>query len=386
MPAPRLRVAVDARPVDIDGLRERGIGRFAANLVEQLVPVARDAGGELVLLRERRGRGSPYHAVADPAGAAQVVRPRRPPVPARIADLPEQLLLPIDLRRARVDLYHALSIYRAPVRPGVPAIVTIHDLIPLMWPGQLRTGIVHGILYRAARAATRVIAVSQRVKEDAVVHLGLDAARVDVVYEAVADHFVPTDPGAVPGRLGVEGPYVLYVGGPDPRKRMPELIDGFGAWARAQARPETLVIAGPMGCEAAELEARARKAGGRTVFCGFVPDADLPALYSGARCLVMASRYEGFGLPALEALSCGTPVVFFDGTGALPEVAGPGALTAPMGDAEALMGAVERLCDDEQLRARLSATGLEHARGFSWRATAEQTWAAYESAVGSGRS
>ncbi|MDX6642689.1 MAG: hypothetical protein QOD76_651, partial [Solirubrobacteraceae bacterium] len=143
-----LRVAVDARPVDIEGLRERGIGRFAANLVEQLVPVASEAGGELVLLRTRGGRGSPYRGASAAPGTAEVLRLRRPPVPERIADLPEQLLLPLDLRRARVDVYHALSIYRAPVRAGVPAVVTIHDLIPLMWPGQLRTGIVHGLLYR----------------------------------------------------------------------------------------------------------------------------------------------------------------------------------------------------------------------------------------------
>jgi glycosyltransferase involved in cell wall biosynthesis len=376
----QLRVAVDARPVDIEGLRERGIGRFAANLVEQLVPVASAAGGELVLLRERGGRGSPYSGVVEAPAGVSVVRPRRPPVPARIADLPEQVLLPLDLRRARVDLYHALSIYRAPVRAGVPAVVTIHDLIPLMWPGQLRTGIVHGILYRAARRATRLIAVSERVKADTVAHLGVAAERVDVVHEAVADHFVPTDPGDVPSRLGIDGPYVLYVGGPDPRKRMPELIDGFGAWARAAERPEALVIAGPMGSEAEELEARARHAGGRILFCGFVPDADLPALYAGARCLVMASRYEGFGLPALESIACGTPVAAYD-AGALGEVAGPGALLVADGDSRALFGAVQALCDGDELRARLAAAGREHAAGFSWRRAAERTWEVYERAL-----
>jgi glycosyltransferase involved in cell wall biosynthesis len=376
-----LRVAVDARPIDIEGLRERGIGRFAANLVEALVPVASEAGGELVLLRERGGRGSPYRGVTDASGAARVLRLRRPPVPARIADLPEQLLLPVDLRRARVDVYHALSIYRTPVRAGVPAVVTIHDLIPLMWPGQLRTGIVHGILYRAARAATRLIAVSERVKRDAVEHLGVEADRIDIVYEAVGDQFVPTDPGDVPARLGVEGPYVLYVGGPDPRKRMPELIDGFGTWARAAERPETLVVAGPMGEDGEALATRARSAGARILFCGFVPDADLPALYSGARCLVLASRYEGFGLPALEALACGTPVAAYE-VGALPEVAGPGALLVPDGEASTLFAAVQALCDRRDLRARLAAAGREHAAGFSWRRAAERTWEVYLRALG----
>jgi alpha-1,3-rhamnosyl/mannosyltransferase len=111
---------------------------------------------------------------------------------------------------------------------------------------------------------------------------------------------------------------------------------------------------------------------------GYVPDADLPALYSGALCLITASRYEGFGLPALEALACGTPVVAYD-AGAIPEVAGPGALLAPAGDPAALMAAAGRICDEPELRAKLSEAGRRHAAGFSWRAAAEATWDVYES-------
>jgi glycosyltransferase involved in cell wall biosynthesis len=109
----------------------------------------------------------------------------------------------------------------------------------------------------------------------------------------------------------------------------------------------------------------------------FVPDAELPALYSGASCLLTASRYEGFGFSALEAIACGTPVVAYN-TGAVPEVAGPGALLAPPGDAAALMRAVGRVCDDRELAERLSSEGRRHAARFSWRRTAELTWDVYE--------
>ncbi|MDQ3644403.1 MAG: glycosyltransferase, partial [Actinomycetota bacterium] len=131
------------------------------------------------------------------------------------------------------------------------------------------------------------------------------------------------------------------------------------------------------------LRARAERAGVGAVFTGFVADEDLPALLSGASCFVTASRYEGFGLPALEAIACGTPVVAFD-VGAVPEVAGPGCLAVRDGDGDALMRAVARVCDDSALRRRLSTEGLAHARRYSWRRTAELTWQAYEHVASDG--
>ena len=121
--------------------------------------------------------------------------------------------------------------------------------------------------------------------------------------------------------------------------------------------------------------------GARVVVTGSIPDADLPALYSGAACFVTASRYEGFGLTALEAIACGTPVVAYD-AGAVPETAGPGAVLAPAGDGAALMRAAGRICDEPELRARLSEAGLRHAATFSWRRAAEQTWDVYDRVAG----
>ena len=272
-------------------------------------------------------------------------------------------------------MHHSLSLYRAPVAPGVPHVMTMHDVVPLMWPERyLRTGLLHKMLYRAARRADLLLAVSEAARRDIVEHLGVDPARVECVPEAAGEHFTPGD--ADPGGE----PYLLWVGGlatHDPRKNLEGLITAFATWQRDSGRGETLVLAGGMGPAGQELAALARSTGARIDFPGFVPDADLPALYAGARCLVTASRYEGFGLPALEAVSCGTPVVAFD-AGAVPEVAGAGALTVTDGDLPALMRAAQRVCDEDELHARLRAGGLEHAKRYSWTRTAELTWDAYE--------
>jgi len=176
-----LRVVVDARPFDVPFLRRRGIGRFAASLVPELATVAAQRGGELVLLRERGSDGGEFAGGAAGLAGARVVRLPRVPVPERVADLPDQLLLPVALRRRRPDVFGALSMYRLPLAPGVTTVVTMHDVIPLMRPGQLQTGIVHGLLYAAVRRADRIIAVSEAGRRDLVAHLDVPTERVDVV-------------------------------------------------------------------------------------------------------------------------------------------------------------------------------------------------------------
>ncbi len=376
-----LRVAVDARPLDIEGFRTQGIGRYAHALLGPLYDVARERDGELVLLRQPGA--APAYA-GDPTRGIAARRLRRPPTPARLADWPEQLLLPVDLRRSGARVAHALSIYRAAVWPGVPMVMTMLDVVPLMWPDQyLKSGLGHRLLYRAARRARLLLAISGAARRDTVLHLGVEPERVICVPLAADSQFAPTDPLCARERLSLEGPYLLYVGdlaSSDPRKNVAGLVDAYASWRRSEERDEVLVLAGRTGNASRALEARAAAAGAPVRFAGFVPDEELPSLLSGARCLVTASRYEGFGLPALEAISCGTPVVAFD-AGAIPEVAGPGCLAVPDGDGLALMRATARVCDEPALRERLSADGRRHARRYSWRRTAELTWDAYERAA-----
>jgi len=383
MPSAGLRVSVDARPLDIEGVRSQGIGRYAHGLLGALPEVAAERGGELVLLRKRRmSRGVFAGEISEGVAVRRLIRP---PVGERFVDWPEHLLLPLDLARARAQVHHSLSIYRAALYPGVPSVMTMHDVVPLMWPDQyLRSGVMHRTLYRAARRARLLLAVSETARRDVIAHLGVKADRVLHVPEAADPRFHPVDPRPARERLRFDEPYLLYVGGlatRDPRKNVEGLIDSYARWRRAGARPERLVLAGPLGPTGDELRVRAQRAGADAVFTGFVADEELPALLSGASCFVTATRYEGFGLPALEAICCGTPVVAFD-AGAVPEVAGPGCLAVPDGDGEALMQAVAQVCDEPTLRRRISELGRRHARRYSWRRTAELTWEAYERAAG----
>ena len=152
-------MTVDARPLDIAYLRSQGIGRYAHGLLGHLGEVASERGGNLVLLRQPGDRPTAFAGAV--GEGAEVRRLWRPPVPGRFADWAEQPLLPLDLRRARPHVHHALSIYRSAVAPGVPTVMTMHDVIPLMWPDQyLRTGVMHRMLYRAARRARLLLAVS----------------------------------------------------------------------------------------------------------------------------------------------------------------------------------------------------------------------------------
>jgi glycosyltransferase involved in cell wall biosynthesis len=378
-----MRVAVDARALDLPYLRGQGIGRYTAALLEALELVSRERGGELIVLRSGTA-GSPFSTERSQEPFRGWVL-RRPDLPEGLAVPAEQLLLPRDLRRLQATVLHSSSIYRAAPVPGLPWVVGLHDVIPLQFPEQyMRTGLLYRLMYAAARRADLILTVSERARQDIVARLGVAADSVVVDPGAAEAHFHPTpvDQDLLAG-LGIRQPYVLYVGGMaerDPRKGVSELIEAFASWRLAQERPEMLVLTGRLGDATAPLQEQARTSGVPVTFTGFVPDAQLPSLYSAATCLVTASHYEGFGLPALEALACGTPVAGYR-VGAHEEVAGPGALLVEDGNTNALMLAVQVLADNLGLRARLAVAGRAHAGRFSWRRSAELTWEAYERAA-----
>ncbi len=376
-----LRVAFDARALDLSYLRGQGIGRYTSALLEQLGPVSQERGGELVILRSGRS-SSPFAGGTRAADLPRTEILRRPNLPDRLAIPGEQALLPRDLRRIGARILHSSSIYRAVPAPGIPWVVNLHDVIPLQFPEEyMRSGLLYRLMYGATRRADLILTVSEQARRDIVGHLRVAAESVVVVPGAADPRFQPTPPDEdFLAQLGIRQPYVLYVGGlaeSDPRKGVSELIEAFGSWVAAQQRSEMLVLTGRLGPATAQLREAARASDAKVVFTGFVPDTQLPALYSGASCLLTASHYEGFGLPALEALSCGTPMAGYR-VGAHEEIAGPGALLVDDGNTNALMLAVQVIADDQDLRNRLAAAGRTHAARFSWRRSAELTWQAYE--------
>jgi glycosyltransferase involved in cell wall biosynthesis len=306
-----LRVAFDSRPAADAG----GIGRYARCLLDALRAL----------------------------GAGEVVEARRPD---------------------GVDVFHAPWIDGALLRPQCPMVVTLHDLVPLKRPGDyLRTGLRFRMRYLAVRRAARVIVPTEAVAHDARERLEIAPERVDVVHEAPDPVFAPrtaAEVAATRGRHGIPEDYLLWVGGlehPDPRKRVAALA----------AAPRTLPLAlvGPASRWAHELDG--------VIVTGEVPDSDLAALYTGARALVFPSDDEGFGLPPVEALACGTPVVASD-LPALREVLGDRAGYVPPDDLPALVAAAE------------AATRPAPAPPpWSWADAARETWAVYEAAAGGAR-
>jgi glycosyltransferase involved in cell wall biosynthesis len=271
---------------------------------------------------------------------------------------------------------------------GRPYVATAHDVIRLL---DARDGAGHisrptrrdriGIAldYEGIRRASAVVTPSVATRDALVERLRIDPARITVVPLGV-DHarFRP-----VAARV-VAGPYVLFVGSEHPRKQLPVLLRAFAGLKATGAFPRLrLVKVGAPGADDAPFRApvaaavRALALERDVVFAGEVPDDDLPAYYCGALCLAFASAAEGFGLPLLEAMACGCPIVAST-AGALPEVAGGAAVTVPAGDAARLEGALAVLAGDPAARARLRSRGLARARAFSWERTARETLAVYE--------
>jgi len=269
--------------------------------------------------------------------------------------------LPRLLRRTGAALVHTQ--YAVPVASPCPAVVTIHDLSFEHEPSHMSLKdrlVFRRVVPRAARAATRILTVSERTRGDLVRLYGLPGEKVVVTPNGVDPAFTPGNPLAL-------GTYVLVVGAVQARKNQ------LAALEAAAAVPLPLVVAGPVRDEV--LAARLREGGAD--LRGYVSQDELIDLYRGAACLVQASRFEGFGLPVLEAMACGTPVVAVDEP-ALREVAGDAALFV---DERDLAEGIRRALAD---RRRLGDVGLERARAFSWRVAAERTLEVYREALHGG--
>lgn len=253
-------------------------------------------------------------------------------------------------------------------------VVTIHDIGYLEYP-QAHTRLsrlyLHLSTIFSARTAKRVIAISEATKRDLVRRYGIPSSKIAVVYHGRDPGFRPVrDEQAideVAARYGVSTPYCIHVGTLQPRKNLGLLVDAWAELRERMEKPPQLLLAGRRGWlyESLFAAVEERRLGDLVKFADYVEQADLPALYSGALALVFPSLYEGFGLPPLEAMSCGTPVVASNAT-SLPEVVGQAGLLLDPRDPHAWAEAVHRVAGDPGLRAELSVAGLHRAAGFTW--------------------
>jgi len=267
-----------------------------------------------------------------------------------------------------------------PRRLPCPFIVVVHDLIPLLFPQQYPQ-FANSPLYLAQcqllTSAAAIIADSESTKSSICSLLGLAETRVKVIHQGVDPVFAPVDDiselSRVWAHLGVAPPYFLIVGGYDWRKNLSGTLRAFAQLTKkTTAKYRLVVVEDRLACpeETAALIAELKIAE-RVVFTGQISDIDLRALYSGAQALVFPSHYEGFGLPVLEAMACGTPVIC-SRAGALPEVAWEAALFVEPEDEEGLAAHMLRITEEPELCRQLSAQGQARAAQFSWMAAARE--------------
>jgi glycosyltransferase involved in cell wall biosynthesis len=372
-----LHIAIDAHSV---GTGLAGNETYITNLIEALAEVDRVNRYTLYVTkrvaRERFTGRWPHVSVRRTLPHTPLVR-----VP---------LTFPVELRRRPVDLLHVQ--FTAPPFAPCPVVSTIHDLAFEHLPEtfnrrswmQLRLTV-----RRTARTAAHIITPSEFSRRDLIETYGVRPERISVTLEAAAPHFRPASAESVADvkrryRLGAD--YVLAVGSIQPRKNLVRLIQAYSNLrrSRSQAKLPQLVLVGKRAWLYGETLSAVEQSGVAqtdVIFTGYVPEQDLPALYTGAVCFVYPSYFEGFGLPPLEAMACGAPVITGDRT-SLPEVVGDAGLLVNPFDTDAIGAAIERVIDDGELRSRLRARGLKRAAQFSWRETARKTLEVYQRATG----
>lgn len=358
-------------------VRQRaGIGRYARSLIRALARL--DHENAYILL----SAGKEPDAEPWPANFSL----RALPVTDRHLSILWQKLrlpLPVEWLTGRLDLFHSPDFVLPPVRKA-RTVLTIHDLSFLRHPECSSPALLEYLMSAVPRSVARadlILADSQSTQHDLIELMGMDPARIRVVYPAVDDTFARSNQAgvaAVRARHDIGGPYILSLGTLQPRKNYVRLIEAFRILKDTSDIPHRLVIGGGPGwlyepiyetIETLGLQDEVR-------MLGYVDEGDLPALYTGADVFCFPTLYEGFGIPVLEAMACGTPVVASN-TSSLPEAAGDAALLMSPTDTEAMAEALGRVITDTDLREHLIQSGLVQCQRFSWSDSARDLHMAY---------
>src|SRR6186713_86023 len=370
-----MRVAIDTRKI-----HDFGIGTYIRNLLRQLARI--DQNTEYILLCREPDLGI----------AAQLGPNFRTVLePSPNYSLREQIHVPWVLRRERPDVFHAPH-YVLP--PAVPcrSVVTIHDCIHLMFPQYLPNRAAYAYarasMWTAARRSDRILTVSEASKRDILHLFNVKPEKIVVVYNAIDEHFSATPSeeqvARIRERYQLDHKFVLYVGNIKPHKNLVRLIEAFSQLRRTHDDLKLLII----GDEISRLPALRRAVHRNKLhkfvrFLGYLKDDTLTVLYRLASVFVFPSLYEGFGLPPLEAMASGTPVVTSN-VSSLPEVTGDAAVLVDPYDVESIEDGMRRVLDDPRLADELRLKGLRRAREFSWERSVEKTQRVYREVAADG--
>lgn len=368
-----MRIAIDAHAV---GAKLGGNESYAVNLIEALAQI--DSANHYTIYITTDEARERFHG-RWPNFKVRATLPHTP-----LIRIP--LTLSAELRKNPVDVLHVQ--FTAPPFCPCPVVVSIHDLsfehLPETFKRRSRTQLRLTVRHSARRAA-RIISLSEHGRRDIIETYGITPERVSAIPLAAPSDFGPVQDYRELQRVrqtyGINGDYILSVGSIQPRKNLARLVQAYASLRgnKSVDKLPKLVLVGKCGWLYDETLRALKETGvaDTVVLTGYVPQEDLPALYSGALCFIYPSYFEGFGLPPLEAMKCGAPVIVGNKT-SLPEVVGDAALTVDPFDVEAIASAMKSVIDNPALREELSIKGQTRAQAFDWRETARKTLAIYQ--------
>jgi glycosyltransferase involved in cell wall biosynthesis len=369
-----LQIAVDGRSLRTIG----GVSVYTKELMRSLASIESSHVFNLFIWKKRdftdQNSKIVLHSTLIPGRLANFIWKRLP-------------ILPMDRLVKKVDIFFSPNFTLPYLSKGIKSVITVHDLAFMRMPENVTESSRSFLNYwvsRSIHAADRIISVSHNTKRDIIELFGIPEKRIDVVHCACDTRFRVLEPEwdgreRLRAKYGLPERFLLYHGTLEPRKNIPLILHAF-AKAKGELGDMGLVISGKKGWLYDEIFNTVQLLGISKDVCfpGYIEDADLPGLYNACEFFVFVSKYEGFGLPLLEAMSCGKAVIISDSS-SLPEIAGGAALQIADTDEEGLSRAMIALAKDSKLREAREAASLRRARDFSWEATARKTLSILES-------
>jgi glycosyltransferase involved in cell wall biosynthesis len=377
-----MRIAIAAHLLEYPRARQSGVGTYVRNLLRTLPDVGQGEQFDIFWGRD----GEPPSQ--DLTAAANVTHHfSRLDLRSRALRVPyEHVVLPRSVRKAAPQVLHLPDPSVSLLSPATRTVVTVHDLTTMLYPetyGNWRARYKSAVIRAAVRRARMVITVSESTKRDVTRLLDVDPENIVTVSEGVAPEFRElVDPEAARARLGLPEHFLLSVSRLDPRKNLVRLFEAYALARRTYDVTTPLYVVGAPGWLHHEILSAPTRLGiaEHVTFTSYLPLADVVAMYGTADALIYPALYEGFGLPVLEAMACGTPVVTSN-VSSLPEVAGAAALLVDPLDTADLAKAIGRISGDEELRQTLRRAGLRRASDFTWERTARATLDVYARAI-----
>jgi len=369
-----MRIAIDGRM----GHTRVGVGVYVRGLISSLGKTDKENEYFIIVNRNRKEDFIPmqnnFHKIDSSVTYSDYLK----------RDLWEQLYLPLKLHRHKIDVYHGPN-YVLPYFTNIKTVLTMYDMISFLpdnWYKPLARARVQKLITISSKKANKIITGSENSKRDIIKILGVPEKKVRVIYIGIDDMYKSINNrhrmDSVKTRYNIAGRFILHVGSLNPRKNIPRLIEAYSRLPQDILREYQLVIAGKRSWGADEIFTKVKqlRLEDKVVFTGFVEDNDLHLLMSAASLLVFSSLYEGFGIPPLEAMACGVPVVASN-TSSIPEVVGDAALLLNPYNVEEIADAMYRALTDEQLRNELRQKGFERVNQFSWEKAAKETLVVY---------